>query len=119
MPAAAAPRLRSPEAFKREDDRVHDPTGHIAVSQTGAPHARWPDLLRLAAHTHATRLESTTAGRFWSRLLEIEFVDRAVALAAKAVVSFFPLLIVVAALSPPASPDLHRGHDGRQVRRQR
>jgi membrane protein len=50
---------------------------------------------------HATRLESTTAGRFWARLLEVEFVDRAVALAAKAVVSFFPLLIVVAAVSPP------------------
>ena len=40
-------------------------------------------------------------GRFWSRLLEIEFVDRSVALAAKAFVSFFPLLIVAAALSPP------------------
>ena len=50
---------------------------------------------------HATRLESTTVGRFWARLLEVEFVDRAVALAAKAVVSFFPLLIVVAAVSPP------------------
>ena len=40
-------------------------------------------------------------GRFWARLLEVEFVDRAVALAAKAVVSFFPLLIVAAAVSPP------------------
>jgi membrane protein len=39
-------------------------------------------------------------GRFWSRLLEVEFVDRSVALAAKAFVSFFPLLIVTAALSP-------------------
>jgi membrane protein len=49
---------------------------------------------------HATRLEGTTLGRFWARLLEVEFVDRAVALAAKAVVSFFPLLIVVAAVAP-------------------
>ena len=40
-------------------------------------------------------------GRLWARLLEVEFVDRAVALAAKALVSFFPLLIVVAAVSPP------------------
>ncbi len=39
-------------------------------------------------------------GRLWSRLLEVEFVDRAVALAAKAFVCFFPLLIIVAALSP-------------------
>jgi membrane protein len=48
-------------------------------------------------------LESTTVGRFWARLLEVEFVDRAVALAAKAVVSFFPLLIVAAAVSPPGA----------------
>ncbi len=40
-------------------------------------------------------------GRFGARLLEVEFVDRSVALAAKAFVSFFPLLIVAAALAPP------------------
>jgi membrane protein len=34
-------------------------------------------------------------------MLEIEFVDRSVALAAKAFVSFFPLVIVVAAFVPP------------------
>jgi len=45
-------------------------------------------------------LESTVLGRLWSRLLELEFVDRSVALAAKAFVSFFPLLILVAAMSP-------------------
>ena len=45
----------------------------------------------------AQRLESTVLGRWWSRLLELEFVDRSVALAAKAFVSFFPLLILVAA----------------------
>ena len=38
----------------------------------------------------AERLERTVAGRLWSRLLELEFVDRSVALAAKAFVSFFP-----------------------------
>ena len=67
----------------------------------GPANPGWPDRARLAARVHATRLESTTVGRFWARLLEVEFVDRAVALAAKAVVSFFPLLIVVAAVSPP------------------
>jgi membrane protein len=36
----------------------------------------------------------------WERLLEIEFVDRSVALAGKAFVSFFPLVIVVAAFVP-------------------
>jgi membrane protein len=34
-------------------------------------------------------------------MLETEFVDRSVALAAKAFVSFFPVVIVVAALAPP------------------
>jgi len=33
-------------------------------------------------------------------MLEIEFVDRSVALAGKAFVSFFPLVIVVAAFVP-------------------
>ena len=36
----------------------------------------------------------------WERLLEIEFLDRSVALAGKAFVSFFPLVIVVAAFVP-------------------
>ena len=33
-------------------------------------------------------------------MLEIEFVDRSIALAGKAFVSFFPLVIVVAAFVP-------------------
>jgi len=45
------------------------------------------------------RLESTPIGVLWSRLLEVEFVDRSVALAAKLFVSFFPLLIVAAAVT--------------------
>jgi len=52
-----------------------------------------------AAH-YAEVLESTVLGRLWSRLLEVEFVDRSVALAAKAFVSLFPLLILIAALTP-------------------
>lgn len=55
---------------------------------------------RDTAASITVRLDSTVVGRLWSRLLEIEFVDRSVALAAKAFVSFFPLLILVAALSP-------------------
>ena len=39
--------------------------------------------------------------RVWERMLETEFVDRSVALAGKAFVSFFPLVIVVAAFLPP------------------
>jgi membrane protein len=46
------------------------------------------------------RLERLLLWRVWERMLEIEFVDRSVALAGKAFVSFFPLVIVVAAFAP-------------------
>ena len=54
-----------------------------------------------------TWLERLLLWRIWERLLEIEFVDRSVALAAKAFVSFFPLVIVVAAFVPDRAPDVH------------
>jgi membrane protein len=44
--------------------------------------------------------EQTLLWQVWTRMLEIEFVDRSVALAGKAFVSFFPLVIVVAAFVP-------------------
>jgi membrane protein len=47
------------------------------------------------------RAERTLLWQVWERMLEIEFVDRGVALAGKAFVSFFPLVIVVAAFMPP------------------
>lgn len=65
---------------------------------TAAAHGT-PAVLRTAARV-AERLERTVFGRLWSRLLEVEFVDRSVALAAKAFVSFLPLLVLVAAVSP-------------------
>ena len=40
--------------------------------------------------------------RVWERMLENEFIDRGIALAAKAFVSFFPAVIVVAAFAPPS-----------------
>jgi membrane protein len=46
------------------------------------------------------RVERTLAWQVWQRMLETEFVDRSVALAGKAFVSFFPLIIVVAAFVP-------------------
>lgn len=46
-------------------------------------------------------LQRTVVWRVWERMLEIEFVDRSVALAGKAFVSLFPLIIVVAAFVPP------------------
>jgi membrane protein len=60
---------------------------------------------RNAAADFSVRLESTALGRLWSRLLEVEFVDRSVALAAKAFVSLFPFLILVTALTPESVRD--------------
>ena len=48
------------------------------------------------------RVRNTLVWGVWDRMLETEFVDRSVALAGKAFVSFFPLAIVVAAFVPPA-----------------
>ncbi|MGS0687430.1 hypothetical protein ACVBEQ_20130 [Nakamurella sp. GG22] len=56
--------------------------------------------LRSAARKYAGWLERTPIGSLWSRLLEIEFVDRSVALATKLFVSLFPLLIVAASVAP-------------------
>ena len=47
-----------------------------------------------------TRAEGLLLWRVWERMLEIDFIDRSVALAGKAFVSFFPLVIVVAAFMP-------------------
>jgi membrane protein len=47
-----------------------------------------------------TWLERLLIWRVWERMLEIEFLDRSVAIAGKAFVSFFPLVIVVAAFVP-------------------
>ena len=60
----------------------------IASARTGVDRARG-------------RAERTLLWQVWERMLEIEFVDRGVALAGKAFVSFFPLVIVVAAFMPP------------------
>ena len=65
---------------------------------------RWPTLRNW--------LERLLLWRVWERMLEIEFLDRSVALAGKAFVSFFPLVIVVAAFVPDrtAVVDHHQHH---------
>ena len=45
--------------------------------------------------------ERTLLWKVWDRMLETEFIDRSIALAGKAFISFFPLIIVVAAFVPP------------------
>jgi membrane protein len=44
--------------------------------------------------------EKTLLWRVWDRMLETEFIDRSIALAGKAFISFFPLIIVIAAFVP-------------------
>jgi membrane protein len=57
--------------------------------------------VRGRVETTRDKAQRTLLGQVWYRMLEIEFVDRSVALAGKAFVSFFPLVIVVAAFMPP------------------
>ena len=73
------------------------------------PMTRWHNPLRPPLDRAQARLdplrdraERTLLWQVWNRMLEIEFVDRSVALAGKAFVSFFPLVIVVAAFMPPS-----------------
>ena len=54
---------------------------------------------------YARRADASVVGRVWGRLLELEFIDRSVALAAKAFVSFFPLLIAFASVLPVQGRD--------------
>ena len=60
--------------------------------------------VRLRRRSDALRgwVERTILWRVWERLAENEFLDRSVALGAKAFVSFFPALIVVASFTPPS-----------------
>ena len=44
--------------------------------------------------------EQTLLWKIWDRMLETEFIDRSIALAGKAFISFFPLIIVVVAFVP-------------------
>ena len=57
---------------------------------------------RRTADALQDRVRRTLVWGIWERMLETEFVDRSVALAGKAFVSFFPLAIVVAAFMPPS-----------------
>src|SRR5664279_2645054 len=74
--------------------------GHAMTEQDAPQAPNRTSRIRRSAARSVARLEVTVLGRLWSRLLELEFVDRSVALAAKAFVSFFPLLILVAAVTP-------------------
>jgi membrane protein len=58
------------------------------------------EVTRKQARNLRQRAQRTLLWKVWERMLETEFVDRSVALAGKAFVSFFPLIIVIAAFMP-------------------
>jgi membrane protein len=70
---------------------------------TDEPRGARQHLARVRARVGPTRdrAQHTLVWNVWERMLEAEFIDRSVALASKAFVSFFPLIIVVAAFAPP------------------
>lgn len=82
----------------------------------------WFPAARARVSRVRTRIERMLVWQVWDRMLEIEFVDRSVALAGKAFVSFFPLMIVVASFMSDSvrrsifSTMTHRiGIDGRAL----
>ena len=87
------------EAAPAEPPAVAE-SAHLAPVVERLPPATASARASAFAGRWALRLDSTVLGDLWRRLLEMEFVDRSVALAAKLFVSFFPMLVVVAALSP-------------------
>jgi membrane protein len=72
--------------------------GRLGVRRTGL--AGRLDLLRGRIDGVRARLEGRLVWRAWERLLENEFIDRSVALAAKAFIALFPLTIAVSAFAP-------------------
>ena len=71
---------------------------HSPISQRGAG-------ARDRVSAVVDRAQRTLVWQVWDRMLEIEFVDRSVALAGKAFVSFFPLIITVSAFMPKSIRD--------------
>src|SRR5690349_24630231 len=68
--------------------------------RTGSVAHRTAETAKQRAGALRGRAQQTLFWKVWERMLEAEFVDRSVALAGKAFVSFFPLVIVVAAFLP-------------------
>lgn len=52
------------------------------------------------AAPYVAKADESIIGRLYNRLLEVEFIDRAVALAAKAFIAFFPFLLAFMAVVP-------------------
>src|SRR5689334_21393086 len=72
----------------------------MAEPSTGRTSRRAVEKVRDRVQVIRGWAEQTLLWTIWDRMLETEFVDRSIALAGKAFVSFFPLLIVIAAFVP-------------------
>jgi len=66
---------------------------------TSASSAKVADV-RVWVQPHVIRIDESVVGRWYSRMLELEIVDRSVALAAKLFVSFFPFVLGLSSLLP-------------------
>jgi uncharacterized BrkB/YihY/UPF0761 family membrane protein len=73
----------------------------MAESSTERTSRRAVEKVRGRAQAIRGWAEQTLLWKIWDRMLETEFIDRSIALAGKAFISFFPLIIVVAAFVPP------------------
>jgi membrane protein len=73
----------------------------MAESSTGRTRRHAFEKVRGRAQGIRSLAEQTLLWKVWDRMLETEFIDRGIALAGKAFISFFPLIIVVAAFVPP------------------
>src|ERR1700751_2093731 len=80
---------------------VETKDGIMAESSTGRTSRHACEKVRGHAQVIRGWAEQTLLWKKWDRMLETEFIDRSIALAGKAFVSFFPLLIVVPAFVPP------------------
>ena len=72
----------------------------MAESSTGRTSRHAFEKVRGHAQVIRGWAEQTLLWKIWDRMLETEFIDRSIALAGKAFISFFPLIIVVAAFLP-------------------
>jgi uncharacterized BrkB/YihY/UPF0761 family membrane protein len=79
---------------------VETKDGIMAGSSTGRTRRHAFEKVRGRAQVIRGWAEQTLPWKVWDRMLETEFIDRSIALAGKAFVSFFPLIIVVAAFLP-------------------
>jgi membrane protein len=79
---------------------VETKDGIMAESSTGRTSRNAFEKVRGRVQVIRGWAEQTLLWRIWDRMLETEFIDRSIALAGKAFISFFPLIIVVAAFVP-------------------